>query len=139
MNSAVVSIGSNINPEENIPKALTAVAKAHTVLKVSSLVRTKPIGFTNQPDFTNGSMLVTTVLQKDQFDRYLKDLELQLGRIKGTNKYGPRTIDLDIIVWNGKIIDNDFYERDFLRNSILEIFPSMKFSKNILEEHKRQS
>ena len=138
MNSAVVSIGSNINPEENISKALTAIAKAHTVLKVSSLVHTKPIGFTDQPDFTNGSMLVTTVLQKDQFNRYLKDLELQLERIKDANKYGPRTIDLDIIVWNGKIIDNDFYERDFLRNSILEILPQIKFSKNILEENKRQ-
>jgi 2-amino-4-hydroxy-6-hydroxymethyldihydropteridine diphosphokinase len=126
VNFAAVSIGSNINAEENIHKAITAVSEAHTLLKVSSFVRTKPLGFTDQPDFTNGSMLVATELAKEQFDNYLKGLELRLKRVKGGNKNGPRTIDLDIIVWNDRVIDNDFFERDFLKDSILELLPSLK-------------
>lgn len=127
MNVAAVSIGSNIDAEENIRKAITAVSEAHNLLKVSSLVHTKPRVFTDQPDFTNGSMLVATELPKEQFNCFLKDLELQLKRVKGENKNGPRTIDLDIIVWNDQIIDNDFYERDFLKDSILELLPSLKY------------
>jgi 2-amino-4-hydroxy-6-hydroxymethyldihydropteridine diphosphokinase len=127
MNIAAVSIGSNISAEKNIFKAIMAISGAHTLLKVSSLVRTKPLGFTDQPDFTNGSMLVATELAKEQFNNYLKDLELQLKRVKSGNKNGPRTIDLDIIVWNDRIIDNNFFERDFLKNSILELLPSLKY------------
>jgi 2-amino-4-hydroxy-6-hydroxymethyldihydropteridine diphosphokinase len=127
MNSAVVSMGSNIDAIENIQKAINAIAQVHTLLKVSSLVHTKPLLFTDQPDFINGSILVATELPKEQFNNYLKDLELQLKRVKSANKNGPRTIDLDITVWNNLIIDNDFYERDFLKNSILELLPSLKY------------
>jgi 2-amino-4-hydroxy-6-hydroxymethyldihydropteridine diphosphokinase len=127
MNCAAVSIGSNIDAKENIRKAITAVSKAHTLLKVSPLVQTKPVGFPDQPDFINGCMLVSTELPKEQFNRYLKDLEKHLKRVRSENKNGPRTIDLDIIVWNDQIIDNDFYEREFLKNSILELLPSIKY------------
>jgi 2-amino-4-hydroxy-6-hydroxymethyldihydropteridine diphosphokinase len=72
-------------------------------------------------------MLVSTELPKEQFNRYLKDLEKHLKRVRSENKNGPRTIDLDIIVWNDQIIDNDFYEREFLKNSILELLPSIKY------------
>jgi 2-amino-4-hydroxy-6-hydroxymethyldihydropteridine diphosphokinase len=127
MNCAAVSIGSNINAEENIREAIMAVSKAHTLLKVSSLVHTKPVGFADQPDFINGCMLVRTELPKEQFNNYLKGLELHLKRVRTANKNGPRTIDLDIIVWNDQIIDKDFYKRDFLKNSILELLPSIQY------------
>lgn len=127
MNCVAVSIGSNIDAEENIRKAITAVSKAHTLLKVSSLVHTKPLLFPDQPDFINGSMLVKTELPKEQFNNFLKDLELQLKRVKSGNKNGPRTIDLDIVVWNDQIVDKDFYKREFLKNSILELLPSIKY------------
>ena len=56
---------------------------------------------------------------------WLKTLEQKLGRTKTENKNGPRTIDLDIIAWNGKVIDNEVYEREFLLNSIKEILPDI--------------
>ena len=51
----------------------------------------------------------------------LKCIENNLDRIRGKNKNGPRTIDLDVVIWNGDVVDKDVYERDFLRNSIKQI------------------
>lgn len=124
-NQAAVGIGSNINPEENIEKAIKFLSNEHALLTKSTFIKTVPIGYANQPDFLNGSVLIETSFTFEQFSNYLKNVEKILGRVKMANKYGPRTIDLDIIVWNNKIVDKDFYERDFLKKSILELLPSL--------------
>ena len=63
-------------------------------------------------------------MNHEQLRDWLKQVEDQLGR-KRIEKFGPRTIDLDIVVWNDKIVDADVYERDFLRNAIQQIFPEI--------------
>jgi 2-amino-4-hydroxy-6-hydroxymethyldihydropteridine diphosphokinase len=123
MNDVAVSIGSNIDPHKNIKRAIDLLTSEHAVRAVSSFIQTKPIGFTEQPDFINGSILISTALSIEQFSTCLKDTEKRLGRKKSINKFGPRTIDLDIVVWNMKIVNIDFFERDFLRKSILELLP----------------
>jgi 2-amino-4-hydroxy-6-hydroxymethyldihydropteridine diphosphokinase len=55
----------------------------------------------------------------------LKELESKLGRVNTDNRYGPRTIDLDILVWNGEVVDEEVYEREFLRKSIKELLPDL--------------
>jgi 2-amino-4-hydroxy-6-hydroxymethyldihydropteridine diphosphokinase len=127
-NQAAVGIGSNINPKENIEKVINILANEHTLLKKSTFIKTIPIGYTNQPDFLNGSILIETTFTFEQFTFYLKNVEKRLGRVKIANKYGPRIIDLDIIVWNNKIVDKDFYERDFLKQSVLELLPSLIYT-----------
>jgi len=117
LNSAIISIGSNIDPEQNIAKMLTILEKDCQVQKVSELVRTKPIGIEDQPDFVNGAALVETEFGQEHFKRYLKSVEDALGRDRSLPKFGPRTMDLDIVVWNGEVVDEDFYTRDFLRNA----------------------
>ena len=57
---------------------------------------------------------------------WLKNLEYKLGRVKTENINGPRPIDLDIIVWNGEVVDSEVYEREFLINSINELLPKLK-------------
>ena len=52
-------------------------------------------------------------------------LESQLGRVRSADRYAPRPIDLDIIVWNDEIIDEDVHERDFLSRSIQEVLPNL--------------
>ena len=125
MNQAAVGIGSNINSFENIKQAITILSSEHALLKESTLIETKPIGYTDQPNFLNGCILIETTFTLQQFSLYLKDVELRFGRVRTTNKFGPRTIDLDIVVWNNKIIDKDFYEREFLKRSVLELLPSL--------------
>jgi 2-amino-4-hydroxy-6-hydroxymethyldihydropteridine diphosphokinase len=48
--------------------------------------------------------------------------------VKTDNKHGPREIDLDILVWNGEVVDEEVYEREFLRKSINELMPEMDLS-----------
>jgi 2-amino-4-hydroxy-6-hydroxymethyldihydropteridine diphosphokinase len=124
MNSVVVGIGSNIDPYRHIDRAIAALARRHRLKKVSSLVVTTPVGYADQSDFVNGAALVETVLSAEAFTAELKEIERQLGRVRTGNKYGPRTIDLDIVVWNGAIVDDDYYEREFLRTAVKELTDS---------------
>ena len=56
----------------------------------------------------------------------LKAIEVKLGRQPGKHRYGPRTIDLDLVVWNGEVIDQDLYTRDYLREAVLAVLPDLK-------------
>jgi 2-amino-4-hydroxy-6-hydroxymethyldihydropteridine diphosphokinase len=126
VNSAVIGVGSNIDAPLRIAQAKEALSREHRLDKESAFITTSPIGFSDQPDFLNGAFLVSTEMQLGQFKKYLKGLETRLGRVRTKNKYGPRTIDLDIVVWNGKIVNNDFFKRDFIKNAVKEILPELK-------------
>ena len=127
MNTAVIGVGSNINPEVNIKLAKEKISLEMRIIKSSKLVITKPIGYEDQDDFLNGALLVETEQEKDSMDKFLKNIESELERQKTLNKNGPRTIDLDILLWNNQIIDSDIYSRNFLMDSILELLPDFKF------------
>lgn len=127
MNTAVVSVGSNINPTENINTAKIMISKEFNLIRASSFKETEPIGYKEQDDFYNGAFLVQTDRDFDDFNNMLKKIEINMGRVKRSNKQGPREIDLDIIVWNNKVVDNDVYEREFLQSSILEVLPGFVF------------
>jgi 2-amino-4-hydroxy-6-hydroxymethyldihydropteridine diphosphokinase len=120
-NEAVIGIGSNINAEENISGMLQILGENVDVVKVSSFVKTKPIGLVNQPDYTNGAVKILTLLEIEELKLLLKKIEDQLGRDRSMPKFSARTIDLDIVVWNGIITDDDYYSRDFLRKSVSEV------------------
>lgn len=126
MNEVVISVGSNINPELNVELAKEALNKAGILLKASQFYLTKPVGFTEQADFLNGAFLIQTEDSREILNRQLKQIEIAQGRVKTENKNGPRSIDLDIVVWNRKIIDPDFYERDFIKKTVLELIPDLK-------------
>ena len=118
----IIGIGSNINPAENIANALKILREENEIVKLSDLVQTAPVGITAQPDFLNGAAKVFTDQEMNDFKDYLKNVEDRLGRDRSVPKYGPRTIDLDIVVWDSEIIDEDYYLRDFLKEVVDEIF-----------------
>lgn len=121
MNTCIIGIGSNINAEINISKMLKILETEVNILQVSTLIKTKPIGITDQPDFLNGAVKITTELDKKNLTKLLKNIEDNMGRNRTHAKFGPRCIDLDIVIWNDKIVDNDYYFRDFLQKSVQEI------------------
>jgi len=121
MNTVIIGIGSNIDAEKNIEKMLEILKTKVEVLKVSSMIQTKPIGIKNQADFTNGAVKIQTALDKLELNQLLKSIENQMGRDRSAPKFGPRCIDLDIAVWNDDIVDEDYFTRDFLRNSVQEL------------------
>jgi len=121
MNAVIIGIGSNIDAELNISKMLEILREHVGIVKVSEMIRTKPIGIENQPDYTNGAVKISTELNKEDLTVLLKAIEDKMGRDRTVPKFGPRTIDLDIVVWNGEIVDNDYYTRDFLQKSVSEL------------------
>lgn len=121
MNIAIISIGSNIDAEKNIARMLKILGNEVEIQKISTLVKTKPIGIENQPDYTNGAVKIETNRNRKELKRLLKAIEDQLGRDRSAPKFGPRTMDLDIMVWNGEIVDEDYYERDFLQKCVAEV------------------
>lgn len=125
VNRAVIGLGSNINAEENIRRAKEAIAGEFMLIKSSSFVETEPVGFKEQDRFINGVLLIETELNAGRLESRLKVLETELGRVRTDNKYGPRPIDLDILVWNGEVVDEEVYEREFLRKSINELMPDL--------------
>ena len=127
MNKAVIALGSNIQPRIHIEKAKKLIAGRFMALAESKFVQTKPIGYINQNYFTNGAVLIETPMNFDELNTALKEIETALGRKRGALHFGPRTIDLDIVVWNSQVIHRDFFERDFLKKSVLELLPDLKF------------
>ncbi len=122
MNTCIIGIGSNIDADSNIPKMLEVLKNQVDLVKISALIRTKPLGVTDQPDFTNGAVKIRTDLDQPELISLLKEIEDQLGRDRTVPKFGPRCIDLDVVVWNGEIVDEDYYTRDFLQKSVDEVY-----------------
>jgi len=117
----IIGIGSNINPEQNIAAALFFLRQEQEFVAVSTLVKTSPIGIPDQPDFLNGAVKVFTEMEITDFKNYLKGVEDRLKRDRSAPKFGPRTIDLDIVIWEDEIIDPDYHSRDFLTTAVDEI------------------
>jgi 2-amino-4-hydroxy-6-hydroxymethyldihydropteridine diphosphokinase len=121
MNECIIGIGSNINAQVNIAKVLNLMESHLLVMQVSTMIQTKAIGMTDQPDYTNGAVRILTEMSMDELSLLLKKLEDQMGRDRSQPKFGPRNIDLDILIWNNEIVDADYYTRDFLRQSAKEL------------------
>ncbi|MDO4641194.1 MAG: 2-amino-4-hydroxy-6-hydroxymethyldihydropteridine diphosphokinase [Neisseria sp.] len=101
--TAVIALGSNLqNPEEQIHNALAALG-AHPkvwIRKTSSLYRTAPVGYTDQPDFINAVCIIETELAAADLLATLNRIEAEAGRERAFRN-APRTLDLDIIDYAG--------------------------------------
>jgi 2-amino-4-hydroxy-6-hydroxymethyldihydropteridine diphosphokinase len=107
-NQVVVSIGSNINREKNLPAAVELLKSHAHLLAVSPIYETVPVGLFNQPNFFNAAALVETHLNAADFKRLvLAGIENSLGRVRSADKNAPRTIDLDITLFNQDILNLD--------------------------------
>lgn len=125
LNDAVIGVGSNIDATYNIAQARSLITYHETLVAESTPRITKPIGLTTQPDFTNLAWRIKTNKSHEALNEFLKTIENTLGRDHQASKYGPRTIDLDIVIFNGQLIDHDIITRDFLFNSVLEVYPEL--------------
>jgi 2-amino-4-hydroxy-6-hydroxymethyldihydropteridine diphosphokinase len=115
-----VSMGSNIDPERNLPEAVRRLAARCRLLSVSPVYETRPVGPTGaaslekataavasgQPSFLNAAVLVETRLTPAELkSQVLQAIELELGRVRTGDKYAPRTIDLDISLFDDEILE----------------------------------
>jgi len=129
MNSAIIALGSNIEPEKHVNQALQAIGEVFQLRQKSDFIYTAPIGIEEQPNFLNGVVLVNSEKNQEDIMAQLKQIENSMGRDRSGKKYGPRCIDLDLVVFNNHIIDEDVFERDFLQRTIHEVSPGLNLDK----------
>lgn len=124
-NDAVLGIGSNIRPRRHFRRVRRLIKKNFHVIAESRPQETKPVGFKSQPDFLNGTVRIRTGWDRDILIRWMKQTEQRLGRVRTDNPFGPRTMDLDLLVWNGVVLDRDVFERDFLYTLVKNVWPDL--------------
>ncbi len=125
MNEVFLLLGSNIDPEKNILLALNYLKDHFTILDVSNTWQTKPVG-SNEADFLNTAVKLQTTL--DAFtlkEKCLCHIEEVLGRVRLPDKNAPRTIDLDIVVFNKNILDNALFKYAHLILPFSELLPDL--------------
>jgi dihydroneopterin aldolase/2-amino-4-hydroxy-6-hydroxymethyldihydropteridine diphosphokinase len=134
MTLVYIGLGSNVSPEANIPRALELLAKEVRLGALSTFYRTLPVGPAGQPSFVNGVAQVRTDLPPRPLKfEVLRGIEARLGRRRGPDKYAPRTIDLDILLYGDMIVkepdlvlpDPDLRTRPFLAAALLELAPGL--------------
>lgn len=121
MSEAVVVLGSNVEPEHNLPRALAELRARFRVLREASPRWTDPAGPAGQPRFANAALRLVTERTLDELRIVLRALEADLGRVRGADRYAPRPIDLDVVAWDGEVIDADVGEREYLRQLLAEV------------------
>ena len=103
---AVISLGSNLeNRKLNLDIAVAELEKVLTELKVSPYIETKPVGGPKQDDFLNTVAIGECELAAIDLLKKLLSIEDQIGRVRDV-KWGPRLIDLDLIVYGDQVIDS---------------------------------
>lgn len=108
-NRVFVTLGSNIEPVRNLAAAVEHLRDQVTVLSVSPVYETPPVGTRDQPNFLNAAVLITTPFSADELKvGVLQPIEQALGRVRTEDKNAPRTIDLDIALYNYEILDLGF-------------------------------
>ncbi len=102
-----VSLGSNIDPEHNLIQAVHLLGQQTQIIAYSTVYRTPPQGFTDQADFLNMAVQLQTNKTPEEFkSAVLTGIEQQLKRVRDPlNKNAPRTIDLDIALWDNLSFD----------------------------------
>jgi 2-amino-4-hydroxy-6-hydroxymethyldihydropteridine diphosphokinase len=124
---AYIGVGSNIDAEQNVRAAIRQLAHAASVVGVSTFYRTAPIGHPEDPWFINGVVAIETDSPPPTLKRdVLRHIEDELGRRRGPDPNMPRTIDLDLILYDGVAPDAQIRERAFLAWPLVELDPRLQ-------------
>ena len=136
MTRAYVGLGANLGPREvTLLRAvdLLGAAEGVDVVAVSQLRETEPVGVVDQPPFLNGAVAVDTTLTPRELLALLLEIERSLGRVR-TERWGPRTVDLDLLVFGGEVVDEpglsvphpQLHERRFALEPLVELDPELE-------------
>lgn len=137
---AAIALGSNLDSsvgdrEANLREAVERLRALGKVRAVSSFYDTEPVGYTAQPRFLNGALLLETELSPVELMRALLEIERAMGRVRdGVATKGPRVIDLDLLLYDDTVLNSEeltlphpaMAEREFVLRPLAEIAPRMR-------------
>ncbi|MDN6650985.1 MAG: 2-amino-4-hydroxy-6-hydroxymethyldihydropteridine diphosphokinase [Enterobacterales bacterium] len=138
MTRVYIALGSNLaNPLHQVQSALNALAELPqtTLIATSSLYRTPPLGPQDQPDYLNAVVALDTDLSAENLLDHTQKIEQEHGRVRKDERWGPRTLDLDILLFGDEIINTerltvphyDMKNRQFMLYPLAEIAPELHF------------
>ena len=135
MTLAYVGLGSNVGDREAL---IRRAADLIAAVRLSTIRETEPWGYEDQPAFLNAVAEVETELSPRLFLRRLLDVEAGLGRDRSGPRWGPRTIDLDLLLYGGLAVDEPglivphprLTERLFVLEPLAELAPAQKIPGN---------
>ena len=105
---AFIGVGSNIRPEENVRKALQLLASKVSILEISTVYSTEAEGQPELPRYYNCVVEIETEASPTQLKHeILRQIEKELGRERTEDKFAPRTIDLDLILYDELVLTSD--------------------------------
>ena len=110
MTLAYIAIGSNLaSPLEQVNAAVQALGDIPQtrVVALSSFYRTPPLGPQDQPDYLNAAIALDTALNAEALLDNTQRIELQQGRVRKEERWGPRTLDLDIMLFGDAVINTE--------------------------------
>jgi 2-amino-4-hydroxy-6-hydroxymethyldihydropteridine diphosphokinase len=120
---ACLLLGSNIQPEKNLIKALYLLRQNFHVEQVSRVWESAAVGSAG-PNFLNAAVIIRTSLDPEQLkERILRPLEARLGRVRTRDKNAPRTIDIDIAAWDADIVDANVWKYAHAAVPVAELLP----------------
>jgi 2-amino-4-hydroxy-6-hydroxymethyldihydropteridine diphosphokinase len=128
---AVIALGANIgDPEEQMEIAIALLRESLDLIAISSIIKTAPVGGPAQPDYLNAVCIVESDLSASDLLALLHGIEKSLGRVR-EERWGPRTIDLDLIQYGTILSSADeltlphprAHERSFVLEPWFEIEP----------------
>jgi 2-amino-4-hydroxy-6-hydroxymethyldihydropteridine diphosphokinase len=133
---AYVGLGSNLGDRAaTLSRAVELLGREPgiEVVAVSAFRETDPVGYLDQPPFLNGAVAVETPLAPREVLDALLEVERQLGRTRLGPRYGPRTVDLDLLLVDGIVVDEPgltvphprLHERAFALEPLLELDPGL--------------
>lgn len=134
VNRAVVLLGSNIDSRANLCRAVRKLAEAVRVAALSPVYESEPVGYAAQDCFLNAAALIETEESVKGLKEILGRIEKELGRIRTANKNAPRTIDLDIVLYNDMvgnvegrhIPDPDLLHYPHIARPVADILPDFR-------------
>ncbi|UNC51560.1 2-amino-4-hydroxy-6-hydroxymethyldihydropteridine diphosphokinase [Enterobacter huaxiensis] len=138
MTLAYIALGSNLaSPLEQVNAAVQALGEIpHSRIEaVSSFYRTPPLGPQDQPDYLNAAVVLNTALDAETLLDNTQRIELQQGRVRKAERWGPRTLDLDIMLFGHEVIHTerltvphyDMKNRGFMLWPLFEVAPDLIF------------
>ena len=142
MTLAYIAIGSNLaSPLEQVNAAIQALGEIpqSKIVAVSSFYRTPPRGPQDQPDYLNAAVVLETALNAETLLDNTQRIELQQGRVRKAERWGPRTLDLDIMLFGHETISTerltvphyDMKNRGFMLWPLFEVAPDLIFPDGI--------
>ena len=138
MTRAYIALGSNLaSPLTQVNAAIAALGAIpdSRIVAVSSFYRTPPLGPQDQPDYLNAAVALETTLAPEALLDHTQRIELERGRVRKAERWGPRTLDLDIMLFDDETVATsrltvphyDMKNRGFMLWPLFEIAPELHF------------